>query len=106
MKSTKAACLLIILSLMIGCGGGGGSSSSDSSSSDSSSDSSTETVSDGYSLSEVTGDNVITLTVSGSECSSATLSQWPNKACVSVTVCDPSSTYCQTINDILLDTGD
>ncbi len=52
------------------------------------------------------GNNVITLTVDGSECSAATVSQWPNKPCVSVTICDPTSTYCQKINDILLDTGD
>jgi hypothetical protein len=54
-----------------------------------------------------TGDNVLTITVDGSECSAATLSQWPNKPCVSITICDPNNPgNCQTVNDILLDTGD
>jgi len=52
-------------------------------------------------------DNVLTLTVDGSECSAATLSQWPNKPCVSVTICDPADlSDCRTVSDILLDTGD
>jgi hypothetical protein len=31
---------------------------------------------------------------------------FPNEPCVSVTICAPGTTNCQTINDILLDTGD
>ncbi|MFZ1037284.1 MAG: DUF3443 family protein [Smithella sp.] len=47
--------------------------------------------------------NRLTVTVNGgSLCTNA----YPNKACVSVTVCTPgSNTECQTIDDILLDTG-
>jgi hypothetical protein len=42
--------------------------------------------------------------VNGSLCSPAT--NYLNKPCVSVTVCEPGNTgNCQTINDILLDTG-
>lgn len=49
--------------------------------------------------------NVLPITVNGSLCSSATSSGYPNKPCVSVTVCNPDGTNCQVINDILLDTG-
>jgi hypothetical protein len=47
------------------------------------------------------------ITVNGSLCSAATSAGYVNKPCVSVTICAPgSTTNCQTINDILLDTGD
>jgi len=52
--------------------------------------------------STVIPNNVLTLTVNGSLCSTGS---YPNKPCVSVTVCSPSTAICQTINDILLDTG-
>lgn len=50
-----------------------------------------------------TGDNVLTITVNGSLCSA---NSYINKPCVSVTICAPATSTCQTINDILLDTGD
>ncbi|HBG07260.1 MAG: hypothetical protein A2075_05000 [Geobacteraceae bacterium GWC2_58_44] len=46
--------------------------------------------------------NVMTITVNGSLCSD---SSYLNKPCVSVTICNPGSTTCRTIPDILLDTG-
>ena len=46
--------------------------------------------------------NVMPITVNGSLCSA---DSYPNKPCVSVTVCTPGTTNCQTISDILLDTG-
>ena len=46
--------------------------------------------------------NVIPITVNGSLCSA---NSYFNKPCVSVTVCTPGTSTCQTINDILLDTG-
>ena len=46
--------------------------------------------------------NVIPITVNGSLCSA---DSYFNKPCVSVTVCTPGTSTCQTINDILLDTG-
>jgi hypothetical protein len=46
--------------------------------------------------------NVLPVTVNGSLCS---VDSYPNKPCVSVTICSPNSTTCQTIDDILLDTG-
>jgi hypothetical protein len=48
-----------------------------------------------------TNNNVMTVTVNGSLCSNS----YSNKPCVSVTVCTPGTTSCQTVNDILLDTG-
>ena len=49
-----------------------------------------------------TESNVLPITVNGSLCSSGS---YPNKPCVSVTVCTPGTSTCQTISDILLDTG-
>ncbi len=49
--------------------------------------------------------NVLPVTVNGSLCTPATSSNYPNKACVSVTVCSHGTSTCQTIPDILLDTG-
>ncbi|MBU5614015.1 DUF3443 family protein [Geomonas azotofigens] len=46
--------------------------------------------------------NVMPLTVNGSLCSTGS---YLNKACVSVTICNPDLSACQTVNDILLDTG-
>jgi hypothetical protein len=51
-----------------------------------------------------TGSNVMPLTVNGSLCNAGTM--YINMPCVSVTICYPGSlTNCQTINNILLDTG-
>jgi hypothetical protein len=49
--------------------------------------------------------NVIPITVNGSLCSPNTSASYPNKPCVSVTICIPGTLTCQTISDILLDTG-
>ncbi len=46
--------------------------------------------------------NVVPITVNGSLCSSGS---YLNKPCVSVTVCTPGTATCQTITDLLLDTG-
>ena len=48
------------------------------------------------------GNNVLPITVNGSLCSAIS---YPNKPCVSITVCTPGSAACQVISDILLDTG-
>jgi hypothetical protein len=45
------------------------------------------------------------ITVNGSLCSAATSANYFNKPCVSVTICNPGTSTCQTVNDILLDTG-
>lgn len=86
MKSSKTVFLSFVLFLLTGCGGGGSDSSSGS----------------GVSIT-VTGDNALLLTVNGSRCSGTA---YINEPCVSVTVCTPGTSTCQTINDILLDTGD
>jgi len=85
MKSSRIRVLVLIFGLMISCGGGGGSSSSG-----------------GGGGSAAAGNNVLLVTVDGSLCSNTL---YLNKACVSVTICSPGTTNCQTINDILLDTG-
>jgi hypothetical protein len=46
-------------------------------------------------------DNMVKVTVNGSLCTNS----YPNKPCVSVTICTPGTSNCQTIDDILLDTG-
>ena len=45
----------------------------------------------------------MTITVNGSLCSN---NSYVDKPCVSVTICTPATSTCQTINDILLDSGD
>ncbi|HUJ17270.1 MAG TPA: DUF3443 family protein [Nitrospirota bacterium] len=49
-----------------------------------------------------TAANVLPITVNGSLCSS---NSYPNKPCISVTVCTPGTATCQTVNDIVMDTG-
>lgn len=81
--------VLFVLASLVSCGGGGGGGGSSPSSN---------------STPDPTGNNVLLVTVNGSLCSPAT--NYLNKPCVSVTVCEPGNTgNCQTINDILLDTG-
>ena len=90
MKSSKIPILILIFLLVAGCGGGGsgGSSSSPSASTPPPAQA---------------AENVLLVTVNGSLCSNNP--SIINKACVSVTVCTPGTTNCQTITDILLDTG-
>ena len=52
-----------------------------------------------------TNANVMSVTVNGSLCGNAAY-QYANEPCASVTICSPSTpTNCQTIDNILLDTG-
>lgn len=63
----------------------------------------TRDTTNGASLPSLSGKNVMTVTVNGSNCAT---NSYLNKPCVSVTICPPgSSSGCQTISDILLDTG-
>lgn len=51
----------------------------------------------------ITGNNVMSVSVNGSGCAAGS---YANKPCVSVKICAPgSTTNCQTVSDILLDTG-
>ena len=52
----------------------------------------------------VPGDNVVALSVDGIHCGSGAPS-YVNQPCVSVTICEPGTSSCQTIDDVLLDTG-
>jgi hypothetical protein len=105
MKSGSILLLCVILALAAGCGGGGGGSSA--SGAPAAAAAPAVSLPNGLILPQVVGNNVLALTIDGSECSAATVAQWPNKPCVSITICDPSdSGNCQTVNDILLDTGD
>lgn len=83
MKSNKRLILVLIFLLATGCGGGSDKSESGNSS-------------------PVGPNNVLTVTVNGSLCSAGS---YPNKPCVSVTVCSPGTASCTTLDDILLDTG-
>ena len=53
---------------------------------------------------DVSRNNVMTVTVNGSQCGNANY-QYPNEPCASVTICDPGTSLCQTIDNILVDTG-
>jgi hypothetical protein len=46
--------------------------------------------------------NIVPITVNGLLCSA---NSYLNKPCVSITVCAPGGSVCQTIDDVLLDTG-
>jgi hypothetical protein len=81
MKSNRLIPLFCIAALCAGCGGDGSNNG---------------TVND-------RAVNVLTITVNGSLCSDSR--DYPNKACVSLTICSPGTDNCRTVNDILLDTG-
>ena len=83
MKLNKIPFLILVLALVAGCGGSGGSSSSSSG------------------TPVTTGNNVLSITVNGPGLNNS----YANEPCASVTICTPGTTTCQTINDILLDTG-
>jgi hypothetical protein len=55
----------------------------------------------GTSLPALSGPNVMSLSVNGSGCSNT----YPNKPCASVTICEPGTNHCVTVNDLLVDTG-
>ena len=56
----------------------------------------------GANLPVVSGINIMSLTVNGANCSA---NSYVNKPCVSVKICSVDGQQCQTVNDILLDTG-
>jgi hypothetical protein len=97
MRSGKILLFCLVLVMAAGCDGGGGGSSSGGSSSTSSS--SPLSLPNGPSLPLITGSNVLSVSVGDP-------SQYANEATVSVTICDESDGNCQTIGNILLDSGD
>jgi hypothetical protein len=92
MRSSKILLLFLVFVAAGGCDGGGGNSSGTASSSPLS-------VPNGASLPQITGSNVLPVSVGGS-------SRYANEATVSVTICDTNNDNCQTIGNILLDSGD
>lgn len=82
--------VLFVLASLVSCGGGGGGGGGSNSPSNSNPN--------------LADSNVLSVTVNGSLCSTAT--NYLNKPCVKITICEPGNIgNCQTINDILLDTG-
>ncbi len=112
MRSSKPVSLfllVVILGLLASCGGGGGGGGDSDNSSSSSSCSTPAAIAlpNGSTVTQAPAANVMTLTVNGSTCSPATSASYPNKPCVTVTICDANGNNCsQPIDDILLDTGD
>src|SRR5450631_2500164 len=88
MKSSKTVPLLLCIVLLAGCGGGGGGGTG------------TPPANPGGGGSNGAVSNVLAITVND-----PTFPVYPNKPTVSVTVCTPGTSSCQTINNILLDTG-
>jgi hypothetical protein len=86
MRSSDGQAATILAALLLACGGGGAGG--------------------GGSGSGVSADdNVLQITVDGALCGAATSQGYPNKPCVAVTVCQPGSSACQVVDDVLLDTG-
>lgn len=98
--------VLLGLCVLAGCGGGGGSSPSGPTGSSGSSTSSSSSSSSGVSSSSgssSSGSNVVTVTVNqGPPAADGGTFNIPY---TSVTVCQPGTTTCATINDVLVDTG-
>jgi len=88
MNLNKILAFIPFILLMAGCGGGASSTTPTNSGG---------TSGNGNSGTTVVSSNVLAITVNDPS--------YPNKPTVSVTVCTPGTSNCQTINNILLDTG-
>jgi hypothetical protein len=106
MKSNnKKLAILILFVLIAGCGGGGSTTFNGNGGNGHNGSGGGSGV---VSSPSITGINVLPITVNGSLCSASTSVDYPNKPCVSITVCTPGTSgtgNCQNISDILLDTG-
>jgi hypothetical protein len=92
----KLAIAAILALLLAACGGGGGGGSSASSSATNAA-APTQSVTNTSSSTQVLAANAVTV--------DSGVSGVPNMPFVSVTVCTPGTTQCQTINHVLVDTG-
>src|SRR5262249_17889282 len=92
MKFTKLCNLVLILKLLlvVGCGNNDNGPTYPTG------------LPNGPTLPPLTGPNVLTMTVNGSTCAA---NSYFNKPCVSIQVCTPGTSTCQTINDVLVDSG-
>src|SRR5215467_2440763 len=82
LKGCRSVLFGVTLTVLLGCGNSGGSGPSGSSG--------------------PSGLNVLTITV---DPSSAAVCTFANALCTHVTICQPSTSTCQTITDVLVDTG-
>src|SRR5689334_2706925 len=101
MKSNEGAFAAFLVVSLMGCAKATKAPSSSSSNNNSGSSGSTSNLPESSPtnpsvLPSLTGANVLALSVNGSQCSA---NSYPNKPCVSVTVCTPGTSTCQTIND-------
>jgi hypothetical protein len=94
----KLLAVAVFALLLAACGGGGGGGSSASTSASNAS-TSTQTATTTAPAAQALAANVATVTVDSG------VTDVPNMPFVSVTVCAPGSTQCQTINHVLVDTG-
>lgn len=85
----------VLAFVLVACGGGGGGSSSDSSTASASGSSSTASSS---SSAASLDSNAVAVTVSS-------VLEGVNQPLVSVTVCEPGTDTCQTVDNVLLDSG-
>jgi hypothetical protein len=94
----KLGIAAVLTLLLAACGGGGGGGSSASSSASNASAPS-QSVTNTSPATQVLAANAVAVTVDSG------VSGVPNMPFVSVTVCTPGTTQCQTINHVLVDTG-
>ncbi|WP_434114787.1 DUF3443 domain-containing protein [Paraburkholderia caffeinilytica] len=94
-------CAALLALLVSACGGGGGGSSSSGSSANSSTTTSVAgpTVTNTSPSPQVVAANAVRVTVDSG------VSNVPNMPFVSITICAPGTTQCQTIDHVLVDTG-
>ncbi len=99
MKSSEGLTALAVALLVVGCSRGGTGSDGGGSNGP---NPIVAGLPNGGTLPSISGANVLAMTVNGALCAGGS---YPNKPCVSVTICAPGTLNCQTINDILVDTG-
>lgn len=96
MNTIKLYAHISLILLLAGCGGGGSGAGSPAAATVT-----TTSVTPSTTTTSVPGQaNVMPVTVNGPGCNA-----YPNEPCVSVTVCTPGTSDCQTIGGILLDTA-
>ncbi|HSM91679.1 MAG TPA: DUF3443 family protein [Anaeromyxobacteraceae bacterium] len=105
MRSNDLTLALALSALLAACGGGGGSPPATAPTASQPTPTPSPTPSPGPTPTPApTGSdsNLLALSVDGSTCAAGS---YLNKPCVSVTVCVPGTATCQSIGDLLLDTG-
>ena len=107
MKSNRILLLCVVLAVAAGCGGGGGGGSSSGAPPAPPPAPPLSAFPMGLPFRWCPATTCSPSPLTARNVRPATVAQWPNKPCVSVTICDPGNpASCQVINDITLDTGD